>query len=249
MIKRNLLYAISLIVLASCNNPSNEEPISMFNMDSACFSYANDSNEVLLHITIEDNIATGELLYNLYEKDKNVGTIKGEMKGDTLVAQYTFMSEGIESVREVVFLKAGSDWKEGFGEVLEETGKVFFKNKNNLDFENNIILTPITCNLDKNGSLQFSNYAWSKLKETNISLSETATILNPIKVKNMNPGYVLFSTDLTQAELFLPDNNSSILLNRKGEEGNYVWSDDDYELFTYKGYVLKKNKETIYGGE
>ncbi len=94
----------------------------------------------MIHTTQTGNLVTGELVYDYFEKDKNTGTIKGEMKGDTLFAEYMFMSEGINSVREVAFLKKGDSWIEGYGDVEEQTGKIVFKNKAALKFEINITL-------------------------------------------------------------------------------------------------------------
>ncbi len=83
----------------------------------------------MMHLIRNGNLVTGELVYDYFEKDKNTGTIKGEMKGDTLFAEYIFMSEGINSVREVAFLQKGDDLIEGYGDVEEQTAKIVFKNK------------------------------------------------------------------------------------------------------------------------
>jgi hypothetical protein len=51
-----------------------------------------------------------------------------------------------------------------------------------------------------------------------------------------------------KAELFLPENKNSLLLDRKGNEGNYTWQNGEWELIAWKGYVLKKGKVAVYGG-
>lgn len=140
-----MLIAFSVIILASCSNSSGQndktkETVNKVNEPAACYEYSKDSNKVIMHITITDNIVTGDLMYAYFEKDKNTGTIKGEMKGDTLFADYSFMSEGITSVRELAFLKKGNEWVEGYGEAEEQAGKVVFKNKAALAFDSNMAL-------------------------------------------------------------------------------------------------------------
>lgn len=92
---------------------------------------------ILMNLTMKGNqMLSGKLIYNFYEKDKNEGTLIGELKGDTLLADYTFMSEGISFVRQVVFLKKGNTYIEGYGDVIEEaSGKVAFKDRKQLKFD------------------------------------------------------------------------------------------------------------------
>lgn len=248
------LTAMLAFVLASCNNnPKNNlsaELPGKMNLPSTCYSYSKDSNNVLMHITIVDNLASGNLLFEYYQKDKNSGVINGEMKGDTLFADYTFMSEGIKSVREIAFLKKGDEWTESFGELEEQAGKMVFKNKPRLKFESKISLTKTECIRDEHGSLLSFGYKWSSIKKSSVQLSVIATCLNPVEVKdkNQSAAYFIFSDDKSKAELFLPAETNSILLTRKGTEGNFIWTNGEFELIAWKGYVLKKNKVAVYGG-
>jgi hypothetical protein len=67
------------------------------------------------------------------------------MKGDTLVADYTFMSEGVSSVREVVFLQKDGTLIEGYGDVVDANNKVSFKDKKKLKFDAKNTLTKVDC--------------------------------------------------------------------------------------------------------
>lgn len=253
---KNLTITLALcsFIFAACNNQSKTntpaELSKKMNEPTTCYSYTKDNNNVQMQITIVDNLVSGYLLFEYYQKDKNSGIIKGEMKGDTLYAEYSFISEGVNSVKEVAFLKKEDEWTEGFGDIEEQSGKMVFKNKATLKFENNIPLTKTECNTDEHGSLLSFGYVWSSIKNSSVKLSETATRLNPIEVKNKEKGsaYIIFSNDKSKAELFLPTSTNSFLLTRKGTEGNYIWTNDEFELLVWKGYVLKKNKVTIYGG-
>jgi hypothetical protein len=86
----------------------------------------------------------GSLSYQIAGKDKNFGNIAGTIKGDTLFGDYTFSSEGTESSREVVMLKSGDTWKEGYGDVAVSGNKVTFKDKSKLGF-NGITLVKTDC--------------------------------------------------------------------------------------------------------
>lgn len=88
---------------------------------------------------------TGDLSYKLYEKDSNKGTIAGEIKGDTIIAEYDFNSEGVRSIREIVFLKKNGKLYEGFGEVETKGTKTLFKNRANLNFDGGLVFDPADC--------------------------------------------------------------------------------------------------------
>ncbi len=47
-----------------------------------------------MYIKTSGKMATGNLAYNYYQKDKSAGSLQGQMKGDYLFAKYKFMSEG-----------------------------------------------------------------------------------------------------------------------------------------------------------
>ena len=75
-----------------------------------CYSAVIKKDTVYMTLNIKgDQQVSGKLSYVFYEKDKNFGTLVGEIKKDTLYADYTFMSEGVTSIRQVVFLKKGNN--------------------------------------------------------------------------------------------------------------------------------------------
>jgi hypothetical protein len=113
-----------------------------------CYSGNSKKDTVLMSLTIKGTELTkGNLSYNFFEKDKNEGTLVGELRGDTLIADYTFMSEGISSVRQVAFLKKGNTYVEGFGDVVDDNkGKVTFKDTKQLNFEGTV-LSKVDCKM------------------------------------------------------------------------------------------------------
>ncbi len=111
-----------------------------------CYEYVKNNDTVKMTLMSSGPITTGELSYNLFEKDKNNGIFEGELHGDTLIAEYTFNSEGKESIRQVAFLKKGDQLVEGYGDVkAAENGKMMFKNTSTLQFGGGIVLNKVEC--------------------------------------------------------------------------------------------------------
>jgi uncharacterized membrane protein len=103
---------------------------------------------------------------------------------------------------------------------------------------------------DNQGCSASMGEVWSVIKNKCIYLSVAAIRLNPVEMKDKgkSPAYLIFSNDKSEAELYLPENNSTIMLERKGKEGNWTWQYQDLILIPWKGYVLKKGNLAIYGG-
>lgn len=110
-----------------------------------CFVHQMKKDSAFMHINVADSTVTGELVYVFFQKDKNQGRIDGVIRGDTLLARYTFVSEGSESVREVAFLKKGTGWIEGFGEVKDSAGIMLFKDRSRLKFGKGLFFKGIKC--------------------------------------------------------------------------------------------------------
>ncbi len=113
---------------------------------SDCYIYIKNRDTATLKLNITGEELTGELDYKLFEKDSNTGKIAGEMKGDTIIAEYIFDSEGMRSVREVVFVKKDDgNIYEGTGDVMEKDGKMVFKNRSTLKFSPTMVFTKTNC--------------------------------------------------------------------------------------------------------
>ncbi len=153
-------YLLSLFaltgMLSSCQNATvtNPKADSIVHAESEhitlpgqeCYSYIKDKDTIALSLHTTSGKITGDLTYSLYEKDRNYGTISGEMKGDTLLIDYTFDSEGMHSARQIAFLKKENQLMEGFGDVEDKNGEMVFKDPKNLQFSSAIVLTKTDCN-------------------------------------------------------------------------------------------------------
>lgn len=161
--KKSLVLLTGIALLASACHSSNTtsngaDSTSVTSVDTTltpavpaqvkvtdCYIYTKNKDTVKLKLNTENEELTGDLSYNLFEKDSNKGTITGEIKGDTILAEYTYDSEGMRSIREVVFLKRDGKLYEGFGDVEEKSGKTAFKNRAKLKFEDAIVLSLTEC--------------------------------------------------------------------------------------------------------
>jgi hypothetical protein len=216
---------------------------------SFCYRAVSGQDSVRMHLKVAGNIITGGLNYDFAEKDRNTGTLSGEMKGDTLLATYTFMSEGKESQREVAFLRKGEEWVEGYGDSKEDKGKMVFVNTSALDFSSAKPLTTTDCQEDAHGCIGLVGYAWSALQNECILPYKTGTRLNAggEASSKEKPAFVLFSADKVKAELFLPG-KAPLMMERKGTEGYQSWESGTLKLLAYKGYVLKEGDKVLYAG-
>ena len=157
MKKLSALVIVILSVFISCKkettlpppqiepNPPKEAEIAEPAGDQ-CYTSRLNGNIVAISFNVNSHQeVNGKLSYNITGKDKNEGTIIGNMKGDTLIADYTFMSEGVSSVREVVFLQKDGTLIEGYGDVVDANNKVSFKDKKKLKFDAKNTLTKSDC--------------------------------------------------------------------------------------------------------
>lgn len=141
--------------MSSCKNNSKEEvviaPVAveapMETTTKECYQAIIEKDTITLTVDINSiNEFTGELEYSYVQDHKNFGTLLGNVKGDTIYADYTFQSEGKTSIKELAFLKKDSNTLiEGYGTTVEMNGKVAFKDKKNIKYDGNVIYNKIDC--------------------------------------------------------------------------------------------------------
>jgi hypothetical protein len=143
-----IILSSTLLLLVSCINQQKEKGETAKTIAKSlvsCYGYIHNNDTVVLKIVFVGDSVRGPLVYKLNEKDKNVGTIMGHMKGDLLIADYTFLSEGVSSVRQVAFKKMNGNFVEGYGETVDQNGKMVFKDIDALDFLHSIPLKENDC--------------------------------------------------------------------------------------------------------
>lgn len=142
MKKVMIMNLVLMGLLVSCKKekpeeivPADNETSEVVKPISECYVGVLKRDTISMTISLNGNKVAGDLSYKFFEKDSNSGIINGVMKGDTLIAEYTFQSEGRTSIRQVAFLKKGNTYIEGYGDVMEDSGKIRFKNPKQLHFD------------------------------------------------------------------------------------------------------------------
>ncbi|MBB4804920.1 hypothetical protein HNP38_000192 [Chryseobacterium defluvii] len=102
---------------------------------------------------------------------------------------------------------------------------------------------------DTHGCIGSAGYTYSQVKNDCIRVFEQKIKLPEVKPKGSSTSMtaVIFSKDMKNAEIFLPDQNSgSLILTRAGK--GKTWKSGKYILVPYKkiGYQLKKDNIVIY---
>jgi len=146
-------YLIICFVIAACTNNQRNDAANLVspqeqakkNSPTNCYHYANTNDTIILKLIHVGESITGTLVYKLHEKDKNAGTIQGSMRGDVLIADYTFMSEGTWSVRQVAFKKQDHFFIEGYGDISTNNDRVLLKNPDSLQYDDAMKLAEIDC--------------------------------------------------------------------------------------------------------
>ena len=146
---QKLVSLFCAVLIISCNTSDNEKDDSEIFIAKEttihCYSRISGKDTAILTLIVTGTRVSGDLTYHFFEKDRNTGTIKGEMFGDTLKAEYTFRSEGKESVREVSFLKKEVDFIQGYGDMEEIKDKLIFKKDAAMNFSDSILFKNIPC--------------------------------------------------------------------------------------------------------
>ncbi len=105
---------------------------------------------------------------------------------------------------------------------------------------------------DKDGCLASAGYTWSKLNKECVRVFSGLQLL-PVDKANSEEddavlaAYVLFDESGDNAELFLPNEDESVLVKRASE--GKPWVNGAWELLPYKGYVLKKDGKILFAGD
>lgn len=105
---------------------------------------------------------------------------------------------------------------------------------------------------DKDGCLASAGYTWSKLNKECVRVFSGLQLLPTDKSGNeqddaVSAAYVLFDESADNAELFLPNEDESVLVKRPSE--GKPWTNGDWELIPHKGYVLKKAGIIVFAGD
>jgi hypothetical protein len=110
-----------------------------------CYSMIAGQDTATMRLNVVDSLITGDLSYRLMAKDRNDGSIKGVIRDSMIIANYTFRSEGMLSVRQVAFKLSGTALVEGYGELDATRDTVRFKDVKALNFQYDRPFIKVNC--------------------------------------------------------------------------------------------------------
>ena len=112
---------------------------------SGCYQLIIAQDTADMNLKVANDLITGTLRYNRFEKDDNEGTVELHWKSPYLVGWYSFQSEGKLSVREIKLLVNGTTLSEAYGDVAAFTDTFRFKYPDNLNYETTHPFQKIAC--------------------------------------------------------------------------------------------------------
>lgn len=138
-----------------------------------------------------------------------------------------------------------------FASVIVLSSCDFFKSTNDdAQKKDSIKDLVVGADKDENGCLASAGYTWSTMNKECVR-AFSGIQLTPINKPQEDDAtlcaYLFFDEKADNAELFLPNEDKSIILHRKSEGNPWVYK--KYQLIPWKGYVLKIDDKPIYSGD
>ena len=151
MKKQILLSIVVILLVVSCKKEATTKPetstpleeIAVTPSKTECYLYEKNGNKIELKVEYYIDTVAGNLTYAFAGKDKNVGTYKGKIENNILIADYTFQSEGKESVRQIAFQLKEDKMIAGYGDVTEDGNS--FKDITKLKFDPVMSMDKVVC--------------------------------------------------------------------------------------------------------
>lgn len=140
--KKNIIIVLSVLIVITTSSFVYYKTTSVESIKGCYVAYLARDVYSLTILTQLDNQIEGELRINNFEKDSSFGTIRGTYKNGILTADYTFMSEGVESVGPVIFKKTGDAFLRGYGETNAAGDS--FADINKVIFDSSVVYAPTT---------------------------------------------------------------------------------------------------------
>jgi hypothetical protein len=140
--------AAALLTMVSCQqsastssetpttDSSTATPATTIAAGPQCFTRISGKDTSYLQFETDKEVINGQLEYRLFEKDKNQGAISGTINNNIIAAEYRFMSEGVTSVRPVVFKLENNQVFEAIPSSFDNQGvPVFEQDQAKLKYE------------------------------------------------------------------------------------------------------------------
>lgn len=143
-----------IVAISACNASKDNDsettvqrpPISTIaSLTPGCYQMVVDKDSAIFKMDIQGDSVTGLLQYNRFEKDDNVGNFVGKADSNKVVGWYKFQSEGVVTVRQVIFKIVDNKLAEGYGDVAATADTAYFTYPHTLNYEENHPFVKTTC--------------------------------------------------------------------------------------------------------
>ncbi len=114
------IIALVLVVVGGFvyMNKAKPAPVVVEEDINGCYVATLGKDVYTLSVLSEkDGVFDGTLSFKNFEKDSSSGSYKGTYKDGILLGDYSFQSEGMNSVMQVIFKKTGNDFVRGYGDL------------------------------------------------------------------------------------------------------------------------------------
>lgn len=150
------LLAASFFI-CSCVQNKTDNPVSatskvMAAPVSTCYMAVDGRDTALLNLKTHGRKVTGILFFNYYKKNKNIGSIKGNFKGDTLLVDYLLTVEHQKTIyrNPLAFLKKDGKLIMGVGVIETAWGRNYFSRTEPIDYEKGrFVFKEVSCKSQK----------------------------------------------------------------------------------------------------
>ncbi|GGE27094.1 hypothetical protein [Psychroflexus planctonicus] len=100
-----------------------------------CYTYKDENTDAQLNLILEDDIVTGNLIYN--GENSKSGSLTGEFSGDTLYLSYKYRQGDVTSVKEIVFLEDKKNFtlQQGSAKLVEKNEFKTIQDRSKIKFD------------------------------------------------------------------------------------------------------------------
>ncbi len=136
------LFGLLLVCvgLGSCNKNQKEAGTQALNekpIEVKCYKAIYEKDTINLKInTLKNNKVSGDMVMKFADMPVKDGKIAGEMRGDTLFADYTFALGANTFKNPIAILKRGEELILGNGQIETYLGASYFAKGKPIDFDN-----------------------------------------------------------------------------------------------------------------
>jgi hypothetical protein len=111
-----------------------------------CYRATISKDIYTMKIDSQDGLSIeGTLSYKNFEKDSSEGTLTGVYDGAMLFGDYTFKSEGVNSIAQVAFKKTPDGFVRGFGSTQTVGNKEMLTDTTTLSYDSSPIFVKTEC--------------------------------------------------------------------------------------------------------